>query len=91
MAKVAVRMYATVRDAAGSDGCLIEADDILELELKLLERFGEELGTVIGSRRGAFDRAVFLVNGNVVGPGDVRRVSLQDDDEVSIFPPISGG
>ena len=91
MANVAVRMYATVRDTAGSDGCLMEANDLVELELKLLERFGDELGTVIGSRRGVFDRVVFLVNGMVVRPDDVRDISLEDGDEVSIFPPISGG
>lgn len=91
MARVTLRMYATVREAAGSDRCYVDASDLLEVEAALLERHGDGFGAVIGSRRGAFDRVVLLVNGQVIGPEGIREVTLKDGDEVSVFPPISGG
>lgn len=91
MAKVSVKMYATVRAASGSAACMEEADDLLELAGALVKRYGLAFGEVIGSHDSPFDRSVVLVNGAVVPQNGVRGVVLRDGDEVSVFPPISGG
>lgn len=90
-AKITVRMYATIRDASGSEGCSVEASSLDELGPALVERYGHALGAAMGSPASPFDKAVLLVNGTVVPQDGIRDVMLRDGDEVSIFPPISGG
>jgi MoaD family protein len=89
--KITVRMYATIRDASGCESCRVEASSLAELGLALVERYGSELGATMGSPASPFDKAVILVNGAVVPQEGIVEVSLRDGDEVSIFPPISGG
>ena len=91
MAKVGVRMYATVRTASGSAACTEEASDLMELLHALIRRYGQTFGDMIGSEEAPFERAVVLVNGVVVPPNGIESVVLTEGDEVSLFPPISGG
>lgn len=91
MAKVCVRMYATVRDASDSAACTEEASDLMGLLDALIRRYGQAFGDAIGSPEAPFERAVVLVNGSVVPSNSVEAVILRDGDEVSLFPPISGG
>ncbi|MGQ9587905.1 MAG: MoaD/ThiS family protein [Thermoplasmata archaeon] len=91
MAKVTVKMFATVREAAGVSECTIEAKDIADLLTRLSAKFGRKLGSALGYGKGQTDRIVIMHNGRNIGRQATRSVKLADGDEVAIFPPVSGG
>lgn len=80
-------MYATVREAAGTPETEADATDLDTLLKMLAEMFGREFSHLLAAGEGV----VILVNGRNVksGPGAYSRLS--EGDEVSIFPPVSGG
>lgn len=91
MARLLVRMYATVREASGVSSIEIDASDLDELMQRLGRRFGHELSRILESWSSDGDGIVILVNGRNIGPGRSRNARLVDGDEVAIFPPVSGG
>jgi MoaD family protein len=91
MALVTVRMYATLRDASGVDELQVEASNMAELLDALSQRSEPGLGELLqlyGPQEGSI---VILLNGKNVTSSDLRSLRLSRGDDVSIFPPISGG
>lgn len=91
MARVKVKLFATVREAAGTASVCLEAEDASEILDLLKERFGLSISRLLEDLDSDPDRIVILINGR--NPGRVRSLSkrLSDGDEVAIFPPVSGG
>ena len=87
MAKVKVRMYATVREVAGIPETAVDAPDLEALMGRLTEMFGSEFSHLLAGGEGV----VILVNGRNIKSGPRRDLRLKEGDEVSIFPPVSGG
>jgi MoaD family protein len=81
-------MYATIRELAGTSELDIEAVSLSELMRVLSGRYGLRFSRFLKAG-GAEDGIVILVNGrNVAFRPDLM---LRNGDEVSIFPPLSGG
>jgi MoaD family protein len=91
MARVNVKMFATVRESAGVSECSVDASDIDDLLSVLSGLLGQEFSEVVARARKDPDGLVVLLNGRNVRPGSESEVRLADGDEVSIFPPVSGG
>ncbi len=91
MAKISVRLYATLRSLSGSSELHMEADDLSGLERALRARCGSQIGTLLGSGTRPFEAVVVLVNGVTLRPDAKCTVTLRDGDEVSLFPPVDGG
>ena len=87
MAKVKVRMYATVREIAGTPEADVDATDLEGVLRALAETLGGKLYRLLDDDEGI----VVLLNGRNVRRRLAQRVELKDRDEVSIFPPVSGG
>ncbi len=89
MARVSVSMYASVRDAAGMSILELQVADVRGILFELGTRFGEHMRSLLeaGVRAGEL---VILVNGVNADPS-TYDAPLSDGDEVSVFPPISGG
>lgn len=87
MPTVKVRMYATVREASGAAEVDFDAGDVEELLRGLSEWFGPRFSVMLSDDEGV----VILLNGRNVRPGSFSRTRLSQRDEVSIFPPLSGG
>lgn len=91
MARVSVRMFATVREAAGVAECEVEASDLDELLHVLGSILGQDVANLVARAERDPDGLVILLNGRNVPPGSRRQAKLAEGDEVSVFPPVSGG
>ena len=90
LARVTVRMYATVRDISGQREVMLEVVDVAGLVRTLSERYGERFRSLLeGSDRG--ESAVVLLNGRNLPLRDSSTLRMNDGDELSVFPPVSGG
>lgn len=91
MARVTVNMYATIREAAGVQSIELDATDLNSLFLRLRDRFGPPISTILERAKSDPETLVILLNGQNIGPRRSRSMRFSDGDEVAIFPPVSGG
>jgi molybdopterin synthase sulfur carrier subunit len=91
MPRIRVRMFATIREAAGVSETEVEAGSVKEVLTVLKSVFGRRMTTVLEQAENDPDRIVVLLNGVNVPVNGSPETGLQDGDEVSIFPPVSGG
>jgi molybdopterin synthase sulfur carrier subunit len=89
MAEVRVRFFATFREASGCPESSVTASDLSGLLDALSARHGEPFERLVRDR--AADAFVVLVNGRNAGQLRGLDTELADGDEVSLFPPVSGG
>ncbi len=79
-----VKLYATLRKAAGEKEYRSQARDVGQVLKELRERYGEGVSRYLRD-------CIVLVNGQNVGYLKGKRTRLEADDEVSVFPPLAGG
>lgn len=91
MARVSVKMYATVREASGMDEVQVDASNLAELLDALVSLADPGLRRLLSIGAPRSDVLVVLLNGRNITPIDPSSVELSDGDEVAIFPPVSGG
>lgn len=85
-----VEFFATVRDVMGTGGMTVDAHSIRDLLAKLSGHGKGAAGLLCVSNlhSGAI---VLLMNGLTVSPSGDLDAPFSDGDEVSVFPPVSGG
>lgn len=86
-----VTFHATVREAAGISMAEIDAVNLRELVSSLRERFGERLFHMILRDDELRDDVIILVNGRNISQLEGLETRLDSNDQIAIFPPISGG
>lgn len=86
-----VTFHATIREAAGISRAEMEAETVHELLLRLRERYGDRLFELIIRDNEIREDVVILVNGRNLLQLAGLETPLNSDDEIAIFPPISGG
>jgi molybdopterin synthase sulfur carrier subunit len=75
-----LRLFASAREAAGTDRVRIQAGTVGEVLTEATHQFGAEFAAVLDVSR------VWL-NGEPTGTG----TPVSDYDEVAVLPPVSGG
>lgn len=86
-----VSFHATIRDAAGTNETDIEAGSVRELLFRLRDVFGARLFDLIVDKGNLREDVVILVNGkNILLSGGIDT-PLSPEDDVAVFPPVSGG
>jgi molybdopterin synthase sulfur carrier subunit len=91
MARVTVRMYATVREVAGTSELAIDVESMDELVRELGARYGKPMRAMLDDFPDDPEGVVVLLNGRNMMKRSARTAKLCEGDEVSIFPPVSGG
>lgn len=77
-----VRLFASLREAAGQSSVESEAATVAELLEELRERYGADFARPL-------EVATVMVDGDVEQDDSPR--TLEDVDEVALLPPFSGG
>ncbi len=91
MARVKVRMFATVREAAGAPEVEMEVSSVRELLRSLVQEFGDGMFEAVSGAEQGSDGLVILVNGRNVRLTRGCDILLDEGDDVALFPPVSGG
>lgn len=75
-----LRLFAAAREAAGTAHDRVDGSTVGEVLAAAGRRYGEPFVAILSGSR-------VWVNGQPASVGD----ALQDDDEVAVLPPVSGG
>ncbi len=75
-----VKLFAALRDIAGSSELDVDAPDVATLREELSAKFGETFGHILAA-------GAVVVDGESAGPDR----SLGPESEVALLPPVSGG
>lgn len=97
MAEIKIKLFANLREAAGTSELLLSGDRALDVLLSLTEKYpllkdlifekseeNNEIPILCGSIN-------VLINGNNIRHLEGLETLLSDADEVAVLPPISGG
>lgn len=86
-----VSFHATIREAAGTPEAEVQASSVRELLRKLRDDFGATLFGMLVDNDALREDVVILVNGQNISHTGGLDTPLNPDDEIAIFPPVSGG
>ncbi len=75
-----LRLFGPAREAAGTSGAVFPGDDVAAVMAGARARYGERFCTVLDGSR-------LWVNGEEAHPD----TPVDDEDEVAVIPPVSGG
>lgn len=81
---VRVRLFASLRDAAGSAEVEAQAGPLTDVLDDLRRRYGEPFSARLAV-------SSILVDGDAVSGAAVAAVDVADGSEVVLLPPVSGG
>lgn len=85
-----IKLFANLREAAGTSSVEIPGDDIKELLDNLIANYPslENMMLEDGKIRGYIN---ILVNGDNIQHLEGLDTRVSDSDEIAMFPPVSGG
>ena len=91
MAKVKIKMYATIREKFKEGEVVLDADTVIEAVRKLVELHPELKDEVLDENLNLKNDYIYLLNGRNIEFLNKGETPLKDGDKISIFPPVAGG
>lgn len=97
MAEVKVKLFANLREAAGTPELLLSGEKVVDVLLSLIDKYPDLKNLIFEEFDEKGESPVLcgsiniLVNGNNVRHLEGLDTDLKDLDEIGILPPVSGG
>ncbi len=91
MAKITVKLYATLKEMLGTDTLFIEATNVRDVIDKLTEKYPILKREIVNEDLSLKDDYIYLVNGRNIVFLQNEKTPLKNGDRVTIFPPVGGG
>ena len=97
MAEVKVKLFANLREAAGTPELLLSGEKVIDVLLSLTEKHPALKELIFEKNDGEDESPVLcasinvLLNGNNVRHLEGLDTDLKDSDEIGVLPPVSGG
>ncbi|MFU2158389.1 MULTISPECIES: ubiquitin-like small modifier protein 1 [Caldisericum] len=91
MAKVKIKMYATIREKFKEGEVELDAETVIDAIRKLVEKYPILKNEVLDENDSLKNDYIYLVNGRNVEFLQKGNTPLKDGDKISIFPPVAGG
>ncbi|WP_440946985.1 ubiquitin-like small modifier protein 1 [Methanosarcina sp. T3] len=97
MAEVKVKLFANLREAAGTPELLLSGEKVIDVLLSLTDKYPALKDLIFEKNDEKCEKTVLcgsiniLINGNNVRHLEGLETLLKDSDEIGILPPVSGG
>ncbi len=91
MGLINVEFFANFRKNLGKDSIQVKANNLGELCHHIEEKYPSLEGELLNEHGEIRKGVIVMVNGRKSSYLEDLETSLQEDDNVSIFPPIAGG
>ncbi len=97
MAEVKIKLFANLREKAGTSELQLSGEKVIDVLLSLTEKYPELKSLIFEKPEGEGEAPVMcgsinvLLNGNNVRHLDGLDTPLSDGDELAVLPPVSGG
>ena len=91
MAKIKVKLYATLKEMIGRDTVFVEANTVRQVIEKLINEYPTLRREIVNDNLSLKDDYIYLVNGRNIVFLQKEDTHLNEGDKVTIFPPVGGG
>jgi molybdopterin synthase sulfur carrier subunit len=97
MAEVKVKLFANLREKAGTSELQLSGEKVIDVLLSLTEKYPELKNLIFEEPEGESEAPAMcgsinvLINGNNARHLDGLDTLLSDADELAVLPPVSGG
>lgn len=94
MANVKIKLFANLRERTGRSELSMEGETVLDVLSDLTDRYPQLKEMIFEEENENLELCGYinvLVNGNSIQHLDGLSTELKNEDEIAIFPPVSGG
>jgi len=91
MARIKVKLYATLKELLGFDTTMVQAEDIMEAIKKLVEKYPALKKEIVNENFSLKDNYIYLINGRNIVFLQGENTPFKEGDRLTIFPPVGGG